>query len=143
MTNSADLSFLLNDFVDRVPHVSHVIGVAADGILIAANDALPAEEAERLAAIAAGLTSLLNGAAQSLRSGPVSSNLTEMHGGYMFSMSVSNGASLLALAGFGCDIGQVGHELSNLINQVGPALTPDLRHGTQSSVASGGYAYGQ
>lgn len=124
---SPQLDFLLNDFVGRVPHVTHVIAVAADGLLIASNDTLPRDEAERLSAIASGLTSLLAGAARSLQADPVISNLTEMNGGYMFSMSVSSGASLLALAGIGCDIGQVGHELANLINQVGPALTPAAR----------------
>ncbi|MGH8791349.1 MAG: roadblock/LC7 domain-containing protein [Stackebrandtia sp.] len=125
---SLDLDFLLNDFVSRVPHVTHVIAVSADGLLIACNDALPSSESERLSAIASGLTSLLAGAARSLQADPVASNLTEMYGGYMFSMSVSGGASLLALAGHGCDIGQVGHELSNLISRVGPALTPQSRY---------------
>jgi predicted regulator of Ras-like GTPase activity (Roadblock/LC7/MglB family) len=127
MTSSSHLDFLLTDFVGRVPHVAHVIAVAADGLLIASNDSLPRDEADRLAAIASGLTSLLAGAARSLQADPVISNLTEMNGGYMFSMSVSSGASLLALAGLHCDIGQVGHELANLINQVGPALTPAAR----------------
>nr|BFF27333.1 roadblock/LC7 domain-containing protein [Glycomyces mayteni] len=126
-TTSAQLDFLLNDFVGRVPHVTHVIAVAADGLLIASNNTLPRDEAERLSAIASGLTSLLAGAARSLQADPVISNLTEMNGGFMFSMSVSSGASILALAGLNCDIGQVGHELANLINQVGPALTPAAR----------------
>ena len=98
MTTSAQLDFLLNDFVGRVPHVTHVIAVAADGLLIASNNTLPRDEAERLSAIASGLTSLLAGAARSLQADPVISNLTEMNGGFMFSMSVSSGASLLALA---------------------------------------------
>lgn len=127
MTSRPDLDFLLNDFTARVPHVTHVLAVAADGLLIARNDALPIDEAERLSAIGSGLVSLLSGAARSLQADPVISNLTEMYGGYMFSMSVSSGASLLALAGHGCDIGQVGHELASLINQVGPALTPQAR----------------
>ncbi|CAM3344996.1 roadblock/LC7 domain-containing protein [Stackebrandtia soli] len=122
-----DLDFLLNDFVARVPHVTHVIAVAADGLLVARNDALPADDADRLAAIASGLVSLLGGAARSLQADPVISNLTEMAGGYMFSMAVSSGASLLALAAHECDIGQVGHQLAELINKVGPALTPQAR----------------
>lgn len=138
---SPQLDFLLNDFVGRVPHVTHVIAVAADGLLIASNDTLPRDEAERLSAIASGLTSLLAGAARSLQADPVISNLTEMNGGYMFSMSVSSGASLLALAGIGCDIGQVGHELANLINQVGPALTPAARQvaAAQRHLTQAGY----
>ncbi|HIW63036.1 MAG TPA: roadblock/LC7 domain-containing protein [Candidatus Stackebrandtia excrementipullorum] len=129
MTTDLDLDFLLNDFVERVPHVTHVIAVAADGLLVARNDDLAVDDADRLAAIASGLVSLLGGAARSLQADPVVSNLTEMRGGYMFSMAVSSGASLLALAAHGCDIGQVGHELADLINKVGPALTPHPRSG--------------
>lgn len=127
MTN-LDLDFILNDFVYRVPHVTHVIAVASDGLLVAKNTELPGDDADRLAAIASGLVSLLSGAARSLQAEPVVSNLTEMNGGYMFSMAVSTGASLLALGSRECDIGQVGHELTELINKVGPALTPQARY---------------
>ena len=121
-----DVNFLLNDFVARVPKVTHVVAVSVDGLLVARNHGLPRDAAERLAAIASGLVALLHGAANNLEAGQVVSNLTEMTGGLMFTMSVSNGA-LLALAAPGCDIGQVGHELAELINRVGPALRPQLR----------------
>ena len=78
--------------------------------------------------VASGLGSLLRGAAQHLQAGTVVSNLTELEGGLMFTMSVSSGASLLALASHECDIGQVAHELADLINKVGPALTPSQRY---------------
>lgn len=125
--NREELAFLLNDFTNRVYEVTHVMAVSADGLLVACDDGLAEAEADRLAAIASGLVSLLNGAARALDAAPVGSNLTELNGGYMFSMSVSSGASLLALASFDCDIGQVGHELTTLINKVGPALTPHDR----------------
>lgn len=124
---SDEVAFLLNDFTDRVYEVTHVLAVSADGLLVACNDGLSEAEADRLAAIASGLVSLLNGAARTLNAFPVGSNLTELNGGYMFSLSVSSGASLLALASYDCDIGQVGHELATLINKVGPALSPDKR----------------
>ena len=125
--NSDEVAFLLNDFTDRVYEVTHVLAVSADGLLVACNDGLSMAEADRLAAIASGLVSLLNGAARALDAAPVASNLTELNGGYMFSMSVSSGASLLALASFDCDIGQVGHELTSLIQKVGPTLSPSSR----------------
>ncbi|MGH8875732.1 MAG: roadblock/LC7 domain-containing protein [Stackebrandtia sp.] len=127
MNNGQDLNYLLNDFVARVPRVTHVLAVSSEGMLIARDDGLHVDQAERLSAIASGLVSLLAGAARSLRADPVISNLTQIQGGFMFSMSVAGGASLLALADRGCDIGQVGHELATLINQVGPALTPRNR----------------
>lgn len=129
MYNGEDLNFLLNDFVTRVPHVTHVIAVSADGLLVARDDGLPQEQGERLSAIASGLVSLLAGAARSLQADPVISNLTQTQEGFMFSMSAPGGASLLALSDKSCDIGQVGHELATLINQVGDSLTSPARFG--------------
>lgn len=129
MNNGEDLNFLLNDFVARVPHVTHLIAVSGEGLLIARDEGLPQEQGEVLSAIASGLVSLLAGAARSLHADPVNSNLTQTQTGFMFTMSVEGGASLLALADKGCDIGQVGHELASLINKVGPALTPRPRFG--------------
>jgi len=123
MTTS-DLGFLLNDFTTRVPGVTHIVAVSADGLLIACNDALRVDAADRLAAMVSGLVSLTRGAANALEAGPVVSNLTEMAGGYLLCMSISSGASLMALAVPDCDIGQVGHALADLINRVGPALEP-------------------
>lgn len=122
-----ELDFLLDDFVSRVPHVANIVAVSTDGLLIARNSTLPKDSADPLAAVASGLCSLLRGAAQHLQAGSVISNLTQLDGGLMFTMSVSSGASLLALASHECDIGQVAHELAELINKVGPTLSPLTR----------------
>lgn len=119
-----DLSFLLTDFANRVPHVAHALALSADGLQLARTPGLTVDAADQLAAVASGLTSLLAGAARVFESGPVYSNLTHMAGGFMFSMSVSTGASLLVLADVRCDVGQVSHEMTALIERVGPALTP-------------------
>jgi hypothetical protein len=77
--------------------------------------------------VAAGLVSLLAGAARLLGSTPVHSNLTELGDGFLFSMAVSDGASLLVYARRECDIGQVSYAMAELINQVGATLTPAAR----------------
>lgn len=132
-----DLDFLLNDFVERVPEVAHAAAVSADGLVLAASRDLPTDSRDQLAAIASGLVSLLVGAARFFQAGRVVSNVTELDGGFMFSMSVSTGASLLALASRQCDLGRVGHELADLINRVGPALTPDNRPGLLPAATAG------
>lgn len=137
MTPDIDLDFLLNDFIDRVPEVSHTVAVSADGLLIARSRGLPPDEADRVAAVASGLVSLLRSAASHFQAGSVVSNLTELQGGFMFSMSVSSGASLLVLATRHCDIGRVSHELVDLINRVGPALTPRHRVGMPPVLTAG------
>jgi predicted regulator of Ras-like GTPase activity (Roadblock/LC7/MglB family) len=137
VTTDIDLSFLLDDFIDRVPEVSHAVAVSADGLLVARSRALPVDEADRVAAVASGLVSLLRSAASHFQAGAVVSNLTELQGGFMFSMSVSSGASVLVLATRRCDIGRVSHELVDLINRVGPALTPRYRLGMPPVATSG------
>jgi predicted regulator of Ras-like GTPase activity (Roadblock/LC7/MglB family) len=122
-----NLDWLLNDFARRVPQVVHAVAVSADGLVVAANDGLAEEQADQLAAVAAGLVSLLAGAARLLGANPVHSNLTELGGGFLFSMAVSDGASLLVYATRECDIGQVSYAMAELINQVGNTLTPTAR----------------
>jgi predicted regulator of Ras-like GTPase activity (Roadblock/LC7/MglB family) len=124
---SEDLDWLLNDFAHRVPKVVHVLAVSADGLVVAATRDLGEEQADQLAAVASGLVALLVGGARLLKAAPVRSNLTELVGGFLFSMAVSDGASLLVFATRECDIGQVSYEMSELINQVGTTLTPTAR----------------
>ncbi|MPZ27494.1 MAG: roadblock/LC7 domain-containing protein [Micromonosporaceae bacterium] len=137
MVTETDLDFLLNDFIDRVPEVTHAVAVSADGLLVARSRALPTDEADRVAAVASGLVSLLRSAASHFQAGTVVSNLTELQGGFMFCMSVGSGASLLVLASRQCDIGRVSHELVDLINRVGPALTPRNRAGMTPVLTTG------
>ena len=132
-----DLNFLLNDFVARVPKVTHIVAVSVDGLLLAHNEDLPRDRAERLAAIASGQISLLHGAGRELEAGGMVSNLTEYEGGFMFLMSVPSGASLLTLAARDCDLLQVGYEVAELTNRVGPALTPKTRPGVLSAFGPG------
>jgi hypothetical protein len=57
----------------------------------------------------------------------VVNNVTELEHGFVISMAVSTGASLLALAGRGSDLALVSFEMAELINRVGHAITPDAR----------------
>jgi predicted regulator of Ras-like GTPase activity (Roadblock/LC7/MglB family) len=54
-------------------------------------------------------------------------NVVEMDGGFLFLMSMSDGAALAALAARNCDVGQVGYEMALLVERVGNALTPAAR----------------
>jgi predicted regulator of Ras-like GTPase activity (Roadblock/LC7/MglB family) len=124
---SADLGWLIENLTRRVPDIAHVILVSADGLPLARSAGFPRERADQLAAIAAGLSSLTQGAARCFGAGDVHQTLVEMDQGYLFVMSVSEGSCLAALAGAGSDLGQVGYEMSMLISRVAGALTPALR----------------
>ena len=62
-----------------------------------------------------------------LEAGAVINNVTELERGFVLSMAVSTGASLLVLAGRGSDLALVSFEMAELINRVGHAITPDTR----------------
>ncbi|MEU4645065.1 roadblock/LC7 domain-containing protein [Micromonospora sp. NPDC023814] len=122
---SNDLSYLLNNnLVARVPGISQAVAVSADGLLLAWTDGLNREAAERLAAVASGMNSLLNGAARNLSAGGVQGNLTELAHGFLILVSVSTGASLLTLATRDADLAFVTEELGRFADQVGDQLTP-------------------
>ena len=120
-------SWLITDFVRRVPGVAHAVVVSADGLLLAGSHGLPRDRAEQLSAVSSGLISLTQGAARCFEGGAVNQTVVEMERGYLFLMSISDGSSMAVLAARSCDVGQVGYEMALLVDRVGDALTPPPR----------------
>lgn len=125
--DKGDFEWLLTDFVRRVPGASHAIVVSADGLLLAGSRRLPADRADQLAAVASGLSSLAVGAARVFDGGRVAQTVIQMANGFLFSMAVSTGSSLVVLGAPSCDVGLVVYEMTLLVDRVGAQLTPGLR----------------
>lgn len=124
-----NLNWLIIDFTSRVAHVAHAAVVSADGVPLALSEGIPDFFAEQLAAITAGLASLMQGAARMFEAGAPMQALVEMTGGLMIVKSVSDGSSLCVLAAPECDIELVSYEMSVLVEAVGEVLSPALRGG--------------
>lgn len=122
-----DLNWLITDFADRVPDVAHAIVVSADGLPIAYSREFPPERAYQLAAVAAGLTSLTQGASRIFEGGEVKQTMVDMDRGLLIAMGVNGGSTLAVLVGDDCDMGLVAYEMSLLVVQVGDALTLEVR----------------
>jgi predicted regulator of Ras-like GTPase activity (Roadblock/LC7/MglB family) len=120
-------SWLVNDFVDRVPGVAHAVVVSADGLLLTSSARLPLDRADQLAAVASGCVSLTRGAARCFEAGEVRETIVEMERGIMLLMAISDGSCLAVLAAPVSDIGQVAYEMTLLVDRVGQILTPELR----------------
>lgn len=135
MSETRELGWLLDSFAERMHDVSHAIAISTDGLLLAATRGLRPDRADQLAATGSGLVSLLRGAARFFDAGAVISNVTQMDGGFMFSMAFSDGASLLVLASPTCDVGKVSYEMTELANRIGEALTPALRNAAAQQLA--------
>ncbi|HWE88477.1 MAG TPA: roadblock/LC7 domain-containing protein [Pseudonocardiaceae bacterium] len=136
MTEAAHLlsrfSWLVTNFTRTVPGVAHAAVVSVDGLLLTSSAALPADRAEQLAAVAAGVVSLAQGAAHNFEAGDIRQTVIDMDGGTMLLMAIRDGSCLVALAAPACDIGQVAYEMTTLVEQVGALLTPELRGAAQA-----------
>jgi len=129
-----NINWLINNVVDNVPGVAHVIVVSADGLLLAVSSGLPRDRADQLAAVASGLSSLTQGAARVFEGGDVKQTIVEMEHGFLFVMSISDGSWLAVLASRSCDIGLVGYEMALLVSRAGEVLTPTLRVEMQAAL---------
>lgn len=123
---TADLDWLITNFANRIPGVTNVVVLSTDGLVLASSG-LARDDADTLAAVASGVTSLTLGASRCLGTGHVNQVIVEMDGGYLFVTAVSDGSALAVTCGPDCDIGLIGYEMSLLVSRVGPAITPGLR----------------
>jgi uncharacterized protein len=121
------LGWLVSAFTKEVPGVEHAVLVSADGLLVAASEALPRDVADQMSALTAGLTSLTVGAAQLFTAGRVVQSVIEMEGGFLLLMSVGDGSHLAVITAAGCDIGLVGYEMTLLVDRVGRMVDTPVR----------------
>ncbi|MCW3817649.1 roadblock/LC7 domain-containing protein [Micromonospora sp. DR5-3] len=129
MTSSvtAGLDWLLANFAERVPDVSHALAVSQDGLRLAASPDLSIEQVDQLSAVISGLASLGLGAARLMSAGRVRQQILDMDGGVMLVMAIGERALLGVLAAPGCDLGQIGFETATLAQRVAEALEPAVR----------------
>ena len=127
MRPGQDLNWLISAFANRVPSVAHALVVSSDGLPLAFSHGLPPERVDQLAAVASGLTSLVEGAARIFGGGAVNQTVVEMRQGLLIVMSVTGGSTLAVLATSDCDMGLVAYEMALLADRTWRALTPEPR----------------
>jgi uncharacterized protein len=122
------LDWLLDDLLARVPTTRHAAIMSADGLLTGASAGLNREDAEHLAAIAAGYQSLGRGAARRFgEGGAIRQTIVEMDSGYLFVTAAGHGASLAVIAELEADIGVVAYEMAMLVTRVGKYMVTPSR----------------
>jgi len=125
-TEAQNLNWLVANFVDRVAGVKEAAVVSSDGLLIAVSDGLGRAEADRLAAVAAGLMSIARGASGPIDAGRVNEVIIEYDWYLLFVMRVSEASTLAVIAARPCDVAQIGFEMAVLVEKAEAALTPSL-----------------
>ncbi|GGT07860.1 dynein regulation protein LC7 [Planobispora rosea] len=127
------VDWLVTDFVNSVPGVAHSVVVSADGLPLAFSAGFPRDRADQLAAIAAGLLSLTQGASRVFEGGAVVQTVVEMERGLLLIMSISDGSCLAVLAAPDCEMGVVAYQMTLFVERAGQVLTPAVRAELQAS----------
>ncbi len=126
--SSADLGWLLNDLVGRLPHAQHAVVLSADGLLMASSKDLSQDDGEHLSAVAAGIQSLAKGAGVRFGGGPVRQTIIEMQSAFMLVSVAGKGACLAVLSDEEADVGLIAYEMAMLVARVGQYLTSGARN---------------
>jgi uncharacterized protein len=119
-------NWLLDSFTSSTAGVREAIAVSADGLLMAASNIADRANAERLAAVVSGLTSLAGGAANWYALGGLNRVVIDMTGGYLLVTAISAGSVLGVIADRSASLGTVAYEMTLFASRAGGALTPRL-----------------
>nr|WSX53146.1 roadblock/LC7 domain-containing protein [Streptomyces sp. NBC_00974] len=122
MALDKQLDWLLDDLTRRVQQVRHAVVLSNDGLVTGSSAGLVREDAEHLAAVAAGLQSLAKGSGRHFRAGEVRQTMVEYDEGVLFVMAAGAGSCLCVLSAAEADIGHVAYEMTLLVNRVGEHL---------------------
>jgi predicted regulator of Ras-like GTPase activity (Roadblock/LC7/MglB family) len=119
-----NLEWLLENLKERTPEVRHVLVLSKDGLRLSFTDDLDVDQADHLSAIASGFQSLAMSASAefgtALGSGQ---SMVEFPGGVLLIIPAGEGANLAVVAGEYADVGLIGHNMSELVEQIGSYLT--------------------
>lgn len=133
-TADQDLEWLLENLLGRTPGTRHVLVLSRDGLKLCHTSELTRDKADQLAAIAAGIQSLSCGASIEFGDGTggVRQSMTEFHGGLLFIVEAGQGAHLAVIASDEADVGLVGHNMLEMVEQIGEYLIAPPRQAEYS-----------
>ena len=124
---TATMNWVLDDLVQRVSGISQAVLLSRDGLTLGASEGLSREDAEHMAAVAAGLQSLARGAALRFHGGEARQAIVQMDTALLFVMAAGQGSCLAALCPAEADHGLVVYEMAMLIKRLGQYLSANPR----------------
>ncbi|GAA4672328.1 MULTISPECIES: roadblock/LC7 domain-containing protein [Streptomyces] len=119
---SSELSWLLDELVERVGSISKALVLSGDGLPTGASRDLTREDGEHLAAVASGFHSLAKGVGRHFEVGRVRQTIVELDDAFLFVTAAGDGSCLAVLADADSDVGQVAYEMTLLVKRVGTHL---------------------
>ncbi|MCK7623209.1 roadblock/LC7 domain-containing protein [Streptomyces sp. RS10V-4] len=124
--DSHTFNWLLASFVRKTDGVRDAVAVSSDGLLIAVSEGLNRTDADHLAAVVSGLSSLARSASRRYEFDGVKLIMIEMGRGFLLVSAIRDGSCLGVLADSTGELGLVGYEMAVLAERAGDLLTPAL-----------------
>jgi predicted regulator of Ras-like GTPase activity (Roadblock/LC7/MglB family) len=121
------LDWLLDGLVSRVKPVRQALILSRDGLTVGKSQQLSQEDAEHLAALAAGVQSLARNAGRYFQGGDVRQTVIEMESAFLFVTAAGQGTCLAVVADGDADAGLVAYEMAMLVKRVGTHLATSPR----------------
>src|SRR5579863_1144590 len=116
-TRAGQLDWLLDDLVRRVAPITKAVILSQDGMTLGASQTLGRDDAEHLAALAAGFQSLARGAGQHFGGGSARQTIIEMEAGFLLVSAAGSGTCLAVITGPGADLGLVAYEMAVMVRR--------------------------
>jgi predicted regulator of Ras-like GTPase activity (Roadblock/LC7/MglB family) len=109
--------------------------LSKDGLKLCNTQGLNADQADQLAAIASGIQALSHAASIEFGdgTGDLRQSMTEFHGGLLFIVEAGEGAHLAVVATEEADVGLLGHNMNELVEQLREHLTAAPRQSEPSA----------
>src|SRR5207247_1486027 len=115
-------NWLLDSFTSGTAGVLEAVAVSSDGLLMAMSATRDRANAERLAAVVSGITSLSGGAAHWYSLGGLNRVIVDLANGYLLITSISAGSVLGVIADRSANLGAVAYERTLLASRARRAL---------------------
>ncbi|HXC81871.1 MAG TPA: roadblock/LC7 domain-containing protein [Trebonia sp.] len=125
---TGQLSWLLDNLVNKVEHIKQALILSRDGLVVAASQGLAREDGEHLSALAAGVQSLARGAGQHFHGGEVRQTIVEMEFAFLFVSAAGKGTCLAVLTSGEPNVGLVAYEMAMLVRRMGKYLGSESRY---------------
>lgn len=119
---AVDLTWLVQDLVDRVADVQHAVVLSADGLRVASSKDIQRDAADRVSAIASGLQSLARGINTHFQIGNLRQTALEYDDGYVFVIAAGHGTCLAVISGPETDMGLVAYEMEMMVQRAAEHL---------------------
>ncbi|MFC8527306.1 MULTISPECIES: roadblock/LC7 domain-containing protein [Nocardia] len=128
-SDPGDLNWILDDLVERLAGVRHVVVLSTDGLLLGRSNQLTQEDAEHFAAMSSTLYGLARSAGARFEGGGVRQAMIELDRAVLFVTAAGPNACLALQTTDAANLGTVAYEMNLTVQRVGSYLSTTPRRG--------------